>query len=116
VSVVEGLAAPRESAGWCARYRIGDEGAWSECRLLDISLTGAAVELSGDVDDGPVGELPLLLQIDSIADDEVAITMRATNSSLEHRATRGHVAEIEFSGRREERILLHLLVRLHELV
>jgi hypothetical protein len=116
VSVVEGLAAPPRSAGWGAAYCIGDDETWSECRLLDITLEGAQLELTGDVPDGAIPESPLFLQIESIAGDEVGITMRAAISNLDRTADGTLVAGIEFSARREERMLLHLLVRLHELV
>jgi hypothetical protein len=89
---------------------------WSECQLLDISLTGALVELAGDVPDGPVCDLPFALQIDSIAEDDVGVTMRARVLAVECRDADMIVAEIEFDARREERLLLHLLVRLHTLV
>jgi hypothetical protein len=110
------VLAPRDESGWCARYRIGAEPAWSECRLLDISLDGAVVELAGDLADGLSAELPFFLQIDSIADDQVGVTMPAAIRSLERGASGGPTAEIEFSARREERMLLHLLVRLRALV
>ncbi len=56
------------------------------------------------------------LQIDTIADDEVGITMQATVERIERAADGRLIAEVAFSARREERMLLHLLVRLHELV
>jgi hypothetical protein len=73
------------------------------------------IELSGDVPDDIV-ERPLLLQIDSIADDEVGITVNATIQGVERNDDGTVVAAVEFSARREERMLLHLLVRLHQLV
>jgi hypothetical protein len=116
VSVVEELAAPPRSAGWGATYRIGADQAWAECRLLDITLTGARVELSGDVPDDAAAQLPFTLQIDSIADDEVGIAMQAVIEHVERAADGTVVADVEFHARREERLLLHLLVRLHALV
>ena len=115
VSVAE-VAARSRAESWGATYRIGDDEDWSGCRLLDITLDGASIELCGDVPDGVVDELPFVLQIDSIVDDEVGITMPATIEHLERSATGSVVAEVGFSARREERMLLHLLVRLHELV
>jgi hypothetical protein len=56
------------------------------------------------------------LQIDSIADDEVGITVNATIQRVARNDDGTVVADVEFSARREERMLLHLLVRLHELV
>jgi hypothetical protein len=101
---------------WRARYRIDPATIWSECRLLDITLTGAFVELAGDLPDAPVDDLPFLLQIDTIAADDVGITMQASIQNLEPTPTGTVIAEIAFRARREEQLLLHLLVRLHELV
>jgi hypothetical protein len=115
VSVVAGIGAPPRAESWGASCRIGDDESWSACRLLDISLDGGTIELSGDVPDD-AAEVPLLLQIDSIADDEVGITVNATIQGVERNADGTTVAEVEFSARREERMLLHLLVRLHQLV
>jgi hypothetical protein len=115
VSVVAGIGAPPRAESWGASCRIDDDEVWSACRLLDISLDGGTIELSGDVPDD-VAELPLLLQIDSIADDEVGITVNATIQRVARSDDGTTIAEVEFSARREERMLLHLLVRLHELV
>ena len=60
-------------------------------------------------------EQPFFLQIDTIADDEVGIMMRAVVRDVELRETGAPVVQIEFSARREEQLLLHLLVRLHAL-
>jgi len=116
VSAVAGLDASRRAQSWGVTYRFGSDQDWCACRLVDISLDGGVIELGGAVPDGPFDELSFLLQIDSIADDEVGVTMPATVQ----RVTRGEdgsvVADVAFSARREERMLLHLLVRLHELV
>jgi len=89
---------------------------WCRCRLLDISLDGGVIELGGAVPDGALAEQTLVLQIDSIADDEIGITMPATVLRVERGGDGSVVSEVAFSARREERMLLHLLVRLHELV
>jgi hypothetical protein len=109
-------SAPREAIDWRAQYRLDPESAWSECRVLDLSLTGAQVELAQDLPgDGCVGQ-PFFLQINSIAGDDVGIVMRAVVTADERGTAGCPVVEIEFDARREERILLHLLVRLHTLV
>jgi hypothetical protein len=116
VSAVAGLDASRRAQSWGVTYRFGSDQDWCACRLVDISLDGGVIELGGAVPEGPFDELSFVLQIDSIADDEVGVTMPATVQ----RVTRGEdgsvVADVAFSARREERMLLHLLVRLHELV
>ena len=58
----------------------------------------------------------MVLGIESIAADEVGITVPATIQRLELSADGSVVAEVEFGAGREERMILHLLVRLHELV
>ncbi len=116
MSVVAGLEASHRAKSWGVTYRFGTDDDWSACRLLDISLDGGVVELSSADPDGSVTEQSLVLQIDSIADDEVGITMPATVQRIERVADGNVVAEVTFSARREERMLLHLLVRLHELV
>jgi hypothetical protein len=116
VTVVAGLAPPHEAKSWGVTYRFGTDQEWNACRLLDISLDGGVVELSGADPGGSVAEQSLVLQIDSIADDEVGITMPGTVQRIERAADGRVVAEVAFSARREERMLLHLLVRLHELV
>ncbi len=116
VTVVAGLEASHRAKSWGVTYRFGTDEDWSACRLLDISLDGGVVELDGAVADGAFTEESLVLQIDSIADDEVGITMPATVERVERTGDGSVVAEVAFSARREERMLLHLLVRLHELV
>jgi hypothetical protein len=116
VSVAAGRAPSHQAKSWGVTYRFDTDEHWSECRLLDISLDGGVIELCGAVSDGSFAEQSLFLQIDSIADDEIGITMPATVQRIERAADGSVVAEVAFSARREERMLLHLLVRLHELV
>ena len=65
------------SVEWRARYRFAPAAPWADCRLLDISLTGAVVALAEELPDGSHVDQPLLLQIDTIAGDDVGITMQA---------------------------------------
>jgi hypothetical protein len=40
--------ANRHQAGWIGTYRLDDQSeSWGECRVLDLSSTGAALELFG---------------------------------------------------------------------
>ena len=116
VSVVAGVADAARAQSWGASYRIGSDEDWFACRLLDISLDGASIELAGDVPDGPCEELPFVVQIESIAEDEVGVSVPATIERVDRDSRGSVVVDVAFSARREERMLLHLLVRLHELV
>ena len=116
VGVAEQSLPGREPIDWRAHYRIDPGAPWAECSVVDLSLARALVELA----DEPLGDVavgqPLSLQIDSIADDDVGIVIGAVvvgHDRSDHGSPR---LEIEFSARREERMLLHLLVRLHALV
>jgi hypothetical protein len=114
-SVAAGSSPRRGAIDWHAQYRLDPATSWSECRLLDITLTGALIELP---DDPPhlLADHPFFLQISSIADDDVGIVMRAVVTVHEPAHHGISVIEIEFDGRREERMLLTLLVRLRTLV
>ena len=116
MSVVVGLDASHQAQSWGVTYRFGADQEWCRCRLVDISLDGGVIELFGGVPDGSGTEHSLVLQIESIADDEVGIMMPAAVRHLEPGADGSVIADVAFSARREERLLLHLLVRLHELV
>lgn len=85
--------------------------------MLDVTLNGAALELGDDdaLADAAIGA-PCLLQIDSIAEDDVGIVMQAVVCGMREGDAGRLVLDVEFSARREERLLLHLLVRLHALV
>ena len=106
----------RTRLDWRAQYRCDPDAPWSECTLLDVTLTEATVELADAPSSEIVDEQPFFLQIDTIADDEVGITMCAVVRRVELRETGVPVVQIEFRARREEQLLLHLLVRLHALV
>ena len=106
----------RTRLDWRAQYRCDPDAPWCECTLVDVTLTEATIEL----DETPAREIvagqAFELQIDTIADDDVGITMRAVVLHVELDADGTPVVQIEFSARREEQLLLHLLVRLHALV
>jgi len=107
----------RAALDWHALYRLGPDAPWSECRLLDVTLTDATIELLDVPAPAVPEEQPVFLQIDSIADDDVGITMSAVvRDTCASHGTGAPVVRIEFRARREEQLLLHLLVRLHTLV
>ncbi len=106
----------RDTIDWRAQFRIGSATTWSECRVLDVTLTGARIELSAEVRCAvAIGE-SCSVQIDSIADDDVGIVIQAVVVGEEPGPVGRPIVDVEFRAGREERILLHLLVRLHTLV
>jgi hypothetical protein len=115
MAVADPDRSPRDAAEWSAHYRFHNDGDWRECSVLDISLDCAEIELrDARPDDGFAG--PFFLQIDSVAEDEVGVVVGA---EIRHREVLDDgrlIVGVEFSARREERMLLHLLVRLHAYV
>jgi hypothetical protein len=62
----------RQPQGWVARYLVDDREDWYQCRVVDVSLGGAALELFGPapLQDGgmlvelqPAGEYRIGLQL-----------------------------------------------------
>jgi hypothetical protein len=110
------VAEPDHSAGdagdWSARYRFDHHAEWRECSVVDISLDCAEIELrDARPDEGGSG--PFFLQIDSVAEDDVGVIVGAEIRRREVLDDGRVIVGVEFSARREERMLLHLLVRLH---
>jgi hypothetical protein len=112
MAVAEPDGSRRDAAEWSAQYRFDHDGDWRDCSVLDISLDWAEIELRDTrPDEGTPG--PFFLQIDSVAEDEVGVIVGA---EIRHREVMDDgrlIVGVEFSARREERMLLHLLVRLH---
>jgi hypothetical protein len=102
----------RDAAEWLAHYRFDAQGDWRECSVLDISLDRAEIELhDARPDEGAAG--PFFLQIDSVAEDEVGVIVGAEIRRCGLTDDGRRIVGVDFSARREERMLLHLLVRLH---
>lgn len=123
MTVVDEDLGARAPVDWRARYRVGAD-AWADCWILDISHRGAVVELADEASldvpvdvpiDAPADE-QFVLQIDTIAADDVGIVMQAVVQDRRRSDAGRPVVDVEFRARREERLLLHLLVRLHSLV
>ena len=112
MAVAEPDQSPRDVGDWSAHYRFDHRGDWRECSVVDISLDWAEIELR-DARPEEGGSGPFFLQIDSVAEDEVGVIVGA---EIRHRKVLDDdrlIVGVEFSARREERMLLHLLVRLH---
>jgi hypothetical protein len=54
----------RHTVEWIVRYSLGASREWRECRLVDLSETGATIEPSGPIDDeSPSGEIAIQFQL-----------------------------------------------------
>lgn len=102
----------RYAAGWAAYYRLDPGDEWRECRVIDVSSDGAALELQGATQiNGIVG--PIEVQIASVTGERVGVSLRGVIRRHAEVAPRRIVAGIEFTVLRpEERNALHLLVGL----
>src|SRR6476659_5319990 len=66
----------RYPADWAARYRLDPDDDWRACRVVDVSLGGAALELAATTPgEGLTG--PLHLEIASVSGDQVGVNVRA---------------------------------------
>jgi hypothetical protein len=107
--------APRYAADWAARYRLDERDEWRACRVVNVSLDGAALELVGvTFVEALTG--PIIVQIASISGDEIGVTVRAVIRRHEQLESGQVLVGVEFSVLRdEERRLLRLLVGLRNL-
>jgi hypothetical protein len=100
-----------QPADWSARYRLEPITDWRDCRMIDVSARGAAIELYDLTDDEELTGR-LVLEIASIARDQVGVAV----SGLLQRGARldsGRViVSVELLGLRPDQTkLLRLLVR-----
>jgi len=115
MAVAEPDQSPRDAGDWSAHYCFDHRGDWRECSVVDISLDRAEIELRDAHPEEAVSG-PFFLQIDSVAEDEVGVIVGAEIRHREMLDDGRVIVGVEFSARREERMLLHLLVRLHAYV
>jgi hypothetical protein len=102
--------------GWSARYRFDPLSGWRECRIVDLSFEGATVELD-DIARGEAVIGKLDLEISSIASDQVGVTLRTVIRGADRLPAGRVVVDVGFAHwRREESLLLHLLVGLRNYV
>ena len=103
---------PRYLTDWSAHYRLDPDDEWRACRVLDVSLDGAALELSDTaLVGGLVGQLHL--QIASVAGDQPGVVIRAVIRRTSQADGGRVIVGVEFSVlRADERQLLQLLVGL----
>ena len=116
MTAVERRRARRYPSNWSARYRFDTTAEWRDCRIIDVSLDGAAVELyNHNAVESITGMLHL--EIDSGAGDQIGVALGAQiRHSVRLQDVRLLVG-VEFAALgRDERNLLHLLIGLRSLV
>jgi hypothetical protein len=82
----EKRCAERTRVGWNARYRLDSHGPWLTCRVVDVSLDGAALELPENVST-PRSRL-LFLEL-GCGEETSSVALRADVRSLSF-APNGH--------------------------
>jgi PilZ domain len=104
--------APRRPADWAARYRLDAAAEWRDCRLIDVSWEGAAIELHGVDDDEPlVGVLDL--EITSVTGRHHGMPVRGDVRHRSRTAMGRVLVGIEFQSLTSEQLrLLEILVRM----
>ncbi len=65
--------APRQAVAWLGRCRFGSSGGWIDCRVVDVSILGAAVEIVGFA---PIGTGPLTVEIYPLAGEQSSVVLR----------------------------------------
>jgi hypothetical protein len=83
----EERGAERVPVGWGARYRLDSHGPWLACRVIDVSLDGAALELPED-GYAPRSRL-IFLELQCGDEPPSSVVLRADVRSLSF-ATNGH--------------------------
>ncbi|HEY3942496.1 MAG TPA: PilZ domain-containing protein [Acidimicrobiales bacterium] len=65
---------PRQSADWFGKCLVDDdpEGAWYECRVVDVSILGAGIEVFGFTGRVTVGQR-LVLEVQTPEGDSVTV-------------------------------------------
>jgi c-di-GMP-binding flagellar brake protein YcgR len=107
---------PRYPTDWAATFRFDPRAEWRNCRFIDVSSDGAALELYG-VGDEEVLEGPIFVDVKSVTGSDDGISVSAV---IRHRArtTIGRtIVGIEFHRLSVEDLqLLRLLVSLRAAV
>jgi PilZ domain len=102
----------RYPTDWLAQYRYDPSSDWRPCRVVNVSRTGAEVELGEPLVHEPVTGL-FFLQVRSVAGDEVGVTIRAHLRRRVRTEDGRAVAGIEFQPLDDhEASLFHLLIGL----
>src|SRR4051812_44098239 len=95
--------AQRVRADWAAEFRVGADDVWRECRVIDVSFDGAALELDG-VTTVEALHGPIELRISSVAGDTAGAAGIALQAVLRRsvQLEAGVIAGVEFAGLRAQ--------------
>jgi hypothetical protein len=116
MTVTDRRSSPRHHADWAATYRFDPRVPWRHCRVIDVSLDGAAIELYGTDDDEPLTG-GLYVQVGSVVEDEQGIVIRTMARRQVRMASGRVIVGVEFGTLHpDERQLLQLLVSLRSFV
>ena len=106
----------RYPADWAARFRFDPRAEWRNCRLIDVSWEGAALELHGVDDDEPLAG-PMFVDIKSVTGSDDGIFVSAVIRHRARTAIGRTIVGIEFHRLSVEELqLLRLLVSLRAAV
>jgi hypothetical protein len=86
--------AERVPLGWDARYRLDSHGPWLTCRVIDLSLDGAGLELPENVS-APTSRL-ILLDLECCEERPGDVALRADVRSLSFAANGQHRVGVMF--------------------
>ena len=103
---IERRRMPRYPVTTRATYRLDGLAAWRDCRLIDLSEQGTAVELFGlDVDDWPTGAIEVRLPV---LGAEIALTGEIRNARSFEGRMRVGIEFVDLSN--EDRQMVSLLI------
>jgi hypothetical protein len=106
----------RYPTNWAARFRFEPNAAWRDCRLIDVSWEGAALELHGVGDDEPLAG-PIWVDVTSVGGSDDGIVVDGTVRHRARTAMGRTLVGIEFRRLNVEELqLLRLLVTLRAAV
>ena len=105
---------PRQAAGWFGKCIVDDDksASWSECRVIDVSIIGAGIEVYGFVHHNLVGRH---ITVEVQAPTGASVSVRFTGEVMNAGDIPGGGVRLglEFAGLSEsERSILNMLERM----
>ncbi len=102
---------PRQTVTWPGKCQINDEGGWSECEVVDISVIGVGVEVPSEGDAGRIGQT-ITVEVQAPAGAAVSIRLVGEIRNVVHVTEKIRIG-IEFIDLSEtERSILDALERM----